>query len=86
MQERVDALTRDRDRVLDVLLGGAVPNRRQEIAQVEQRETEETRSTVEAADQGTPINYSTPFDSKVTRFRQAHKNGSIPARYRARSN
>lgn len=82
LQGRVDELEAERRRMLDLLLGRVVPNRRAEVRAVE---TTEERPIVDA-EQGEPASFSTPFDSTKARFRAAHKGGAIPAEYKARMN
>lgn len=82
MQTRVDELTRDRDRVLDILLSGAVPDRRPEIRAVETQE----RQPEPEPEQGAPQSYTTGFDSVLSRFDQTFRNGKIPDTFKARAN
>lgn len=84
LEDRVAELDAERKRYLDLLLGGAVPDRRTEIAKAERSEPEET--TPVSIEQGTPVAYTTPLDRVQARFRLAHKNGRIPAQYKARTN
>lgn len=85
MQNRVDELTRDRDRVLDILLGGAVPDRRPEIRAVE-RQTDDEPETGPAAATEQAQSYANPFDSIEKRFDRAFAGGVIPATFKARMN
>lgn len=88
-ERRLTATDTERLRLLDLVLGGAVPDRREHIRVVEapQRQTEEVETHAERnPEQGAPASYTTPFDRTQARFRTAFKGGAIPAAFKARMN
>ena len=96
-QKRLDAADAERVRLLDLLLGGAVPNRRQESAlagvDASRADGREAGVTQEAFESGTssparPVEaFSTPFDRMERRFAQTFPQGAkIPAKFMAKVN
>ncbi len=96
-QKRLEAADAERVRLLDLLLGGAVPDRRREIAgagvDVSRADGREAGATQEALESGTssPARqveaFSTPFDRMERRFAQTFPQGAkIPAKFMAKVN
>jgi hypothetical protein len=88
-EKRLTAADAERLRLLDLLLGGAVPDRRPVVAQtrtVEPEIDDGIRPITNNEDQGTQASFSTPFDRVLSRFDAAHKGGKIPVKFQARTN
>ena len=87
-QKRLDAADAERVRLLDLLLGGAVPpDRRREIAAVEAAD-ESGNASVSVSVPARPVEaFSTPFDRMERRFAQTFPQGAkIPAKFMAKVN
>lgn len=87
-ERRLTKAEEERQRYLDMLLAGAVPDRRPEIRAAErqqERETDEEPEPREApAEQTAPRSYSNPFDSLEKRFDKTFAGGAVPAQFKAR--
>ena len=86
-QKRLDAADAERVRLLDLLLDGAAPDRRREIAAVEMAD-EAGNASVSVSVPARPVEaFSTPFDRMERRFAQTFPQGAkIPAKFMARVN
>ncbi len=86
-QKRLDAADAERVRLLDLLLDGAAPDRRREIAAVEMAD-EAGNASVSVSVPARPVEaFSTPFDRMERRFAQTFPQGAkIPAKYMAKVN
>ena len=88
VQKRLDAADQERVRLLDLLLGGAVPpDRWREIAAVEAAD-ESGNASPSANVPARPVEaFSTPFDRMERRFAQTFPQGAkIPAKFMAKVN
>ena len=96
-QKRLEAADAERTRLLDLLLAGAVPDRRREIAvagadslRADGRETGTTQESLESetSSPARPVEaFSTPFDRVERRFSQTFPQGAkIPAKFIAKVN
>ena len=86
-QKRLEAADAERVRLLDLLLGGAVPDRRRDIAAVEAAD-ESGNASVSVSVPARPVEaFSTPFDRMERRFAQTFPQGAkIPAKFMAKVN
>ena len=87
VQKRLEAADVERARLLDLLLSGAAPDKRREIAAVEAADEPGNASeSVSAA--ARPVEaFSTPFDRVERLFAQTFPQGAkIPAKYMAKVN
>jgi hypothetical protein len=85
-ERRLAASDVERQRLLDLLLSGAVPDRTKQIQAVESAEDVNSISLAEEIDNGSnhPVPFSTPFDRVLNRFSTEFGKGPIPAKFRAR--
>ena len=85
-ERRLNEANIEKMRYLDMLLGGAVPDRRAEAQAVEAQPVVQEEANEPPA-QGQPEPFSNPFDRLEKRMGTALANGArIPERFRARIN
>jgi hypothetical protein len=86
-ERRLSASDTERQRLLDLLLSGVIPDRTKQIQQ-----TAAYASGIAGAEQpdetdnelNQPVPFSTPFDRVLDRFGTTFGKGPIPAKFRAR--
>lgn len=86
-QKQLGEANAERQRLLDLLLSGAVPDRRQEIEQVNKpvlTMEQELRAGLHES-QGSVTPFTTPFDRLNSNFAKAFPTGGVPAKFKARA-
>lgn len=84
MERRFLAADAERLQLLERLLG-AEPVQMGQVRQIPKLVVNPLDEVVTATTGSEPEQYSTPFDRTLSRFADAQKNGSIPAKFRARA-
>ena len=85
-ERRLAASDAERQRLLDLLLSGAIHDCTKQIQRAPLAEDADGIGPAEEVDNESnrPVPYSTPFDSVLNRFGTAFGKGPIPVKFRAR--
>jgi hypothetical protein len=85
-ERRLVSSDAERQRVIDILLFGAVPDHTKQIQAVESTEDVKSIGPAEEIDNEScqPVSFTTPFDRVLTRFDGAFSRRPKPAQFKAR--